>query len=150
MDLSQQVAPANKKTCCLRTIYKPHSVRSAETPLCDHLSGRHVTVPLGAAYPELFEDEQSPVVRRRLCPCLALLPTGVTWPPTLLWMPVVSYTTFSPSPRRKRRGCLFLWPYSGRFPRPGCYPTSCSLECGLSSIPNVQDRDRPTDLRQKG
>jgi hypothetical protein len=35
-------------------------------------------------------------------------------------------------------GCLFLWPCSGRFapfgaPRPGCYPTSCSTECGLSS-----------------
>ena len=24
---------------------------------------------------------------------------------------------------------------SRRFPRPGCYPTPCSLECGLSSIP---------------
>src|SRR5512143_1170504 len=24
---------------------------------------------------------------------------------------------------------------SRRFPRPGCYPTPCSLECGLSSTP---------------
>ncbi len=52
------------------------------------------------------------------------------------------------------RGCLFLWPSSGRLtphggvPRPGCYPTPCSMECGLSSIPTTQNRDRPTDLRQ--
>ena len=36
---------------------------------------------------------------------------------------------------------------SRRVPRPGCYPTPCSMECGLSSIPTTQDRDRPTDLR---
>jgi len=35
-------------------------------------------------------------------------------------------------------GSLFLWPCSGRFaheglPRLGCYPTPCSMECGLSS-----------------
>jgi hypothetical protein len=29
---------------------------------------------------------------------LVLLPAGVTWPSTLLQMPVVFYTTFSPSP----------------------------------------------------
>jgi len=36
---------------------------------------------------------------------------------------------------------------SRRFPRPGCYPTTCSMECGLSSTPTTQGRDRPTDLR---
>ena len=36
---------------------------------------------------------------------------------------------------------------SRRLPRPGCYPTPCSMECGLSSIPTTQDRDRPTSLR---
>lgn len=35
-----------------------------------------------------------------------------------------------------------------RLPRPGCYPTPCSLECGLSSTPQTQGRDRPTDLRR--
>ncbi len=39
-------------------------------------------------------DEQPP-----RCLCLALLLAGVAWPPTLLRTPVVSYTTFSPSPR---------------------------------------------------
>jgi len=33
-------------------------------------------------------------------------------------------------------------------PRPGCYPTPCPMECGLSSIPQTQDRGRPTSLRQ--
>ncbi len=37
---------------------------------------------------------------------------------------------------------------SRRVPRPGCYPTPCSMECGLSSTPTTQDRDRPTDLRR--
>ena len=37
---------------------------------------------------------------------------------------------------------------SRRVPRPGCYPTLCSMECGLSSILTAQDRDRPTDLRR--
>jgi len=37
---------------------------------------------------------------------------------------------------------------SRRGPRPGCYPTPCSVECGLSSIPTTQNRDRLTDLRQ--
>lgn len=48
---------------------------------------------------------------------------------------------------RKKCGCLFLWPSSGGLvPRPGCYPTSRSLECGLSSIPSTQNRDCPTNL----
>jgi len=37
---------------------------------------------------------------------------------------------------------------SRRVPRPGCYPTPCSMECGLSSVSTTQDRDRPTDLRR--
>jgi hypothetical protein len=39
---------------------------------------------------------------------------------------------------------------SRRFPRPGCYPTPCSMECGLSSIPRTaQDRDRPVSLKTR-
>jgi hypothetical protein len=40
-----------------------------------------------------------------------------------------------------RQVCAFR-----RLPRPGCYPTPCSMECGLSSIPTTQDRDCPTSL----
>src|SRR5512140_844512 len=51
-------------------------------------------------------------------------------------------------------GSLFLWPYPAgsllaEIPRPGCYPTLCSMECGLSSTPLTRSRDRPTDLRQE-
>ena len=105
-----------------------------------HLSGQSVSALLGAAYPGLtqptggkgtYGDEQPPIVHRRNRPCLALLPAGVTWPYALLHMPVVSYTTFSPSLRK--RSCLFLWPCSGRFtplggfPTPGYSPTPCSI-----------------------
>jgi len=105
----------------LRPVYKPHSVHGAWwlsravlfrsyrslAPLGDHLSGRRVAAPLGATYPGLAlssherahkEDEQSPAIRGWLRPYLVLLPAGVTWPSTLLQMPVVFYTTFSPSP----------------------------------------------------
>ena len=109
------------------------------------------------AWGSTYEDEQSPVVRGRLRPCLALLPAGVTWPPALLQMPVVFYTTFSPSPlTSSEMSWLFVSvalirqvSSSRRVPRPGCYPTPCSMECGLSSAPTTQDRDRPTDLRPR-
>jgi hypothetical protein len=35
-------------------------------------------------------------------------------------------------------------------PRPGYYPTPCSMECRLSSIPLARDRDRPTGPRSIG
>jgi hypothetical protein len=59
------------------------------------------------------------------CPCLALLPTGVAWPNALLRPPVVSYTTFSPSPGEHRLspaftlGGLFLWPDPADSSAPG-------------------------------
>ena len=131
--------------------------------LCNHLSGQRVAALLGAAYPGLAPptvgrstcgDEQSPIVHRRFRPCLALLPTGVTWPPALLQTPVVSYTTFSPSPSARKGGAAVCFcgplPAGSRLSavsRPGCYPTSCSMECGLSSIPTTQDRDCPINLR---
>ncbi len=44
---------------CLRLVYKPHSVLRAllrTTRMCDHLSGRRVAAPLGAAYPGLTQS----------------------------------------------------------------------------------------------
>src|SRR5262245_13692496 len=61
--------------------------------------------------------------------------------------------TLTPPPRRGWRSrpvsvaLIRQVSSSRRVPRPGCYPTPCSMECGLSSIPTTQDRDRPTDLR---
>lgn len=51
---------------------------------------------------------------------------------------------------RARRCAVWLFvsvARSGGFPRPGCYPTPCSTECGLSSTLTTQDRDCPTSLR---
>ena len=90
--------------------------------LCSHLSGQRIAALLGAAYPGLFGDEQPPIVHRRFHPCLALLPAGVTWPPALLQTPVVSYTTFSPSPSPARRAKVtavcFCGPFPAGFPVP--------------------------------
>ncbi len=56
------------------------------------------TLPLrSSSLPGITGDELSPPADR-LYPCLALLRKGVAWPPVLLLAPVVSYTTFSPSP----------------------------------------------------
>ena len=96
--------------------------------LCNHLSGRRVAAPLGAAYPGLasptrgkgtYGDEQSPIVHGRFRPCLALLPAGVTWPSALLRTPVVSYATFSPSPLAWLFVSVAL---SGRFTPLGGFP----------------------------
>ena len=72
-----------------------------------------------------YGGEPPPAVRRRLRPCLALLPAGVTWPRTLLRAPVVFYTTFSPSPPLPNgRGWLFVSvALSGRFTSLDGFPT---------------------------
>lgn len=106
--------------------------RSSSLPGTGLLNRRHIR-----------KRARFPLVLRPLRPCLTLLPAGVTRPPVLLRTPVVSYTTFSLSPRPCERGYLFSVALSGRLaphrsdgsPRPGYYPTPCSVECGLSSIP---------------
>ena len=164
----------------LRTVYKPHSVHGAEAPVGDHLSGRCVAAPLGAAYPELTAS-----------PCEAVrmktssLPSSAddfvpAWPCSRRGLPGHPHYcrcrwSFTPpfhhhrphpaslkfkefgggAPLGAEEGWLFVSvalfrqvSSSRRVPRPGCYPTPCSMECGLSSIPTTQDRDRPTDLRR--
>ena len=114
----------------LFTTRKPSSGRSISRilssglpRLCSHLSGQRVAALLGAAYPGLAFPtrgkgtcgaEQSPIVHRRFRPCLALLPAGVTWPPALRQTPVVSYTTFSPSPLTQKDGKAVC--FCGPFP----------------------------------
>jgi len=55
---------------------------------------------------------------------------GVARPRTLLSAPVVSYTTISPLLPKERFVSVAR---SGRSLRPGRYPASCFMECGLSS-----------------
>jgi hypothetical protein len=76
---------------------------------------------------------------------LGLAPDGGCLAAALLRTPVVSYTTISPLPRLARRYVSVA--RSGRLPHPGCYPASCSMECGLSSASQMRNRDHPTSLR---
>jgi hypothetical protein len=60
---------------------------------------------------------------------------------------------FTITPMLAHGGCFFSVALirqvnvSRRFPRPGCYPTPCSMECGLSSTQTTPRRDCPTSLR---
>ena len=147
-------------------------ILSSNECLGDHLSGRHVATPLDAAYPGLAPSRWRVHVRRRaasrrpqttssllgLAPGGGYLATHITARAGGPLHHLFTLTTpTSPPPIRGRLGggaVCFCGPFrqvhaSRRFPRPGCSPTPCSMECGLSSIPTTQDRDRPTDLRRQ-
>ena len=73
-----------------------------------------------AAYPGLGRDGPPRARRSGLRPCLALLPVGVAWPPVSPRAPVVSYTTFSPSPQQRKLprslGCVGCLLFCGPLP----------------------------------
>ncbi len=113
----------------LRTVYKPHSVQQQVAWAIISLGGmsprrsmrptRDWRPPGGGC---TYGGEPPPAVRRRLRPCLALLPAGVTWPRTLLRAPVVPYTTFSPLPPLTGQRFVSV-ALSGRFTPLGGFPT---------------------------
>jgi len=83
-------------------------------------------------------------------PCLALLPAGVTWPPALLRTPVVSYTTFSPSPLHKAKAVCFCGPIRQVAPSrgfPGAVP--CGVRTFLDPAAYARNRDRPASLKTR-
>ena len=143
----------------LRTVYKPHSVQQ-QGCLGDHLSGRHVATPLVAAYPGLAPSRWRVHIWRRaasrrpqttssllgLAPGGGYLATHITARAGGLLHHLFTLTT------PYGAAVCFCGPFrqvhaSRRIPHPGCYPTPCSIECGLSSTPATQSRDRPTNLR---
>ena len=65
------------------------------------LPGRH----MGRAVPRL---QTAKTANSKLAPCLTLLPVGFARPATLLSLPVVSYTTVSPSPTGKNQPAIYL------------------------------------------
>ena len=89
-----------------KSAYKPHSVGVYEDVNAgDHLSGSIVTNAL--LQPTRTSDGAGRSVGlvdkpRSPSPCLVLLPVGFAWPATSLPPPVVSYTTVSPSPAKRR------------------------------------------------
>jgi len=148
----------------LRSVYKPHSVQrtpSRAIRLCDHLSGRRVAAPLDATYPglALLSHKRARMKASSLPPSAdGFVPA---WSCSRRGLPGHLYYyrcrwSFTP-PFHHHLAYVRLFvsvalirqvSSSRRVPRPGCYPTPCSMECGLSSIPTTQNRDRPTDLRQ--
>ena len=98
------------------------------SPLCRN-SGRSSVwddglPPPRAAYPELKRDEP-PLVPAWPCSWQGLPGRSHCWlrrwsltPPFHPYWHCQRYVSVA---------------QSGRFPRPGCYPTPCSVECGLSS-----------------
>ena len=129
--------------------------------MCDHLSGRRVTTPLDATYPglALLSHKRARMKASRLPPSAdGFVPA---WSCSRRGLPAHLYYyrcrwSFTP-PFHHHPAFARLFvsvalirqvSSSRRVPRPGCYPTPCSMECGLSSIPTTQNRDRPTDLKR--
>jgi len=98
-----------------RLAYKPHSVQR-RFPV--YAQGLHPG-PHAWAIISLSSLPGTQTRRAASCPCLALLPAGVTWPPALLRTPVVSYTTFSPSPLHMAKAVCFCGPVPAGCPVPG-------------------------------
>ena len=132
--------------------------------LCDHLSGRCVAAPLGAAYPELTSSPREEVRMKTSRLPLSADNFVPAWPCSRRGLPghphyCTCRWSFTPPFHHHPGGIppgLFVSvalvrqvSSSRRVPRPGCYPTPCSMECGLSSAPTTQSRDRPTDLRRR-
>ena len=121
----------------LRSVYKPHSVftRSLQNRLRIGRSSLWADryLPALAAYPGFKEGEQPPLPRKRgkLCPCLALLQMGVTWPwyycrrrwalthANLAVLLRDSFRHLPPFHPYPKRGGLFLWPDPVDFSTPG-------------------------------
>ena len=152
----------------LRTVYKPHSVqqqvpgRSSLWAVCRHTARCSLpgtgTIPVDGAHMEASSLPPSADDFVPAWPCSRRGLPGHAHYCARRWSftpPFHPYNPYLPSPCRGRLGggaVCFCGPFrqvhaSRRFPRPGCYPTPCSMECGLSSTPTTQSRDRPTDLR---
>jgi len=142
---------------CPRPVYKPHSVTEEgiqrdDSPAGDHLSRPAVTRRFQQPTRDFFRTERKRAASRPEGhhPCLALLQTGVTWPMHCC----IRRLSLTPAfhPYRERPGGMFLWPCSSTLRRPGCYPASCPMECGLSSTAGrcsaqrARSPDRPGNL----
>ena len=115
---------------CLRPVYKPHSVQRNCFRLCSHLSGRCVAAPLDAAYPGLTQPPRDWIHMKtsRLPPSAdGFVPA---WPCSRRGLPDDLHyckRRWSLTPPfhhhpAQARGCLFLWPFSGRFAPYGGFP----------------------------
>ena len=147
-----------------RLAYKPHSVRRLIPVYAIKLRpGAYA-----CAIISLSSLPGTQMKRAASCPCLALLPAGVTWPPALLRTPVVSYTTFSPLPSPPTalpegeggggKAVFFCGPDPAGCPVPGFprrralwsadFPRPFAVALG-KPVAKAQGRDRPASLKTK-
>jgi len=73
---------------------------------------------------------------------------GFAWPRTLLPLPVVSYTTVSPSPT-KGAAAAFAWQYTSLLHLPSGYPArplAGTVLSGVRTFLSQSDRDHPANL----
>ena len=103
------------------------------------LPGCSCSLP-GSAHPEGCRRRAASPLTNSDRSCLALLPVGVTWPAHYcarrwsLTPPFHPYLHPDPLPEREKGFRRYVSvALSGRFLRPGCYPTPCPVERGLSS-----------------
>ena len=82
----------------------------------DHLSRAAVACRLVRPTRELRGEQPPACAERTRARILGLAPGGGCLAGRVTTPPVVSYTTFSPSPLRFRSGSLFLWPFSASHP----------------------------------
>ena len=119
--------------------------------MCDHLS-RHAVAgalmqPTRNSPSEEEEDEPPPVPRRKPCPCLALLPVGVAWPPHYCGAGGLLNRRFTltPLPRGRGAGCFCgpILTLASFRELPGTVP------CGARTFLDACEkrRGRPTGLR---
>ena len=161
--LSMRVLFSSEESKYPRTVYKPHSVqqqvpgRSSLWAVCRHTARCGLpgtgAFPLEGAHMEASGLPSSADDFVPAWPCSRRGLPGHAHYCARRW----SFTPpfhhhLPPAQRTEGLAVCFCGPFrqvhaSRRFPRPGCYPTPCFLECGLSSTPTTQSRDRPTDLR---
>jgi len=146
----------------LRLVYKPHSGQRIAPPVQSSLWAVRCRAARCSLPGADLSHKRERLMRRRavshrpqtISPLLGLAPDGgylaicITANAGGLLHHLFTITT---SPLRMEglfvSVALFRQVHASRqFPRPGNYPTSCSMECGLSSIPTTQDRDCPTSL----
>ena len=123
---------------------RPGSVR----PLArggDHPSGTVVADSLVRPTRELGRTALKRSRRERQFPFLTLLRVGFTKPPQSPAVLVVSYTTVSPLPLRKRRGGLFSVALSRGSPRVGVTDHPALWSPDLPHRAAKARRDRPAD-----
>jgi hypothetical protein len=136
-----------------RPVYKPHSVQwvapsvqSSIWAMCHHIAR--------CSRPEAMRRRAASDRQRRFAPAWPCSRRGL---PGHLhyckcrWSLTPPFHHHCIIPKNEAAVC-FCGPFPASLrlsavPRPGCSPTPCSMECGLSSILIMQNRDCPTSLK---